>query len=93
MKIQECRWPERDRHPIKPARPNPKRTECSDQPIQDAQIWGTPSQMIDRYRERVRVLGPITASLAVSYGGLPFEDAAESVRLIGTEVLPELKQL
>jgi alkanesulfonate monooxygenase SsuD/methylene tetrahydromethanopterin reductase-like flavin-dependent oxidoreductase (luciferase family) len=59
----------------------------------NAQIWGTPSQMIDRYRERVKVIGPMTASLAVSYGGMPFEDAAESLRLIGTEVLPELKKL
>jgi hypothetical protein len=46
MKIQECRWPERDRHPMKPARPNPKRTERSDQAIQDAQIWGTPARTI-----------------------------------------------
>ncbi len=59
----------------------------------DAQIWGTPGQIVDKFRKRAEVLGPFAASLAVSYGGMPFETATESMKLIAEEVLPALKQI
>ena len=46
MKIQECRRLERDRQTTMPLRPNPKRTESSNQAIQDAEIRGTPPRAI-----------------------------------------------
>jgi hypothetical protein len=46
MKIQECRRLERDRQTTTPVRPNPKRTESSDQTIQDAEIRRTPPRAI-----------------------------------------------
>src|ERR1700730_8083670 len=47
MKIQKCRRLERDRQTPTPLRPNPKRTESSDQAIQDAEIWRTPARAIE----------------------------------------------
>jgi hypothetical protein len=46
MKVQECGWPERDCRPTKPRRPNPKRTESSDQAVPGAQIWDTSARAI-----------------------------------------------
>jgi hypothetical protein len=47
MKAQQCRWLERDRHPAKPLRGNPKRTECSNQTIQHVEIRRTPPRPIN----------------------------------------------
>ena len=47
MKIQKCRRLERDRQTSTPLRPNPKRTESSDQAIPDAEIWRTPARAIE----------------------------------------------
>jgi len=47
MKIQKCRRLERDRQATAPLRPNPKRTESSDQAIQDAEIRRTPPRAIE----------------------------------------------
>jgi len=47
MKIQKCRWPVRDRQPTAPLRSNPKRTETSDQAIQDAEMRRTPPRAIE----------------------------------------------
>ena len=46
MKIQECRRLERDHQTTMPLRPNPKRTESSDQAIQDVEIRRTPLRAI-----------------------------------------------
>jgi hypothetical protein len=47
MKIQECRRLERNRQTKMPLRPNPKRTESSNQAIQRAEIRRTPPRTIE----------------------------------------------
>jgi len=59
----------------------------------NAQIWGTPGQMVDKFRKRAEALGPFASSLAISYGGMPFETATESMRLIAEEVLPAVQRI
>jgi hypothetical protein len=46
MKVQKSRRLERDRQTKTPLRPNPKRTESSDQAIQNAEIRRTPPRAI-----------------------------------------------
>jgi hypothetical protein len=41
MKTQQRGWLERDRHPAKPIRLNPERTDSSDKLIEGAEIWRT----------------------------------------------------
>jgi len=43
VKTQKRRWLESDRHATKPSRFNPERTESSDYPVQNTEIWGTPT--------------------------------------------------
>jgi alkanesulfonate monooxygenase SsuD/methylene tetrahydromethanopterin reductase-like flavin-dependent oxidoreductase (luciferase family) len=59
----------------------------------DAQIWGTPDQIIEKYRGRLEVMGPIQANVVFSHGGLCYDEVAASQRLFSEEVLPELKKL
>jgi alkanesulfonate monooxygenase SsuD/methylene tetrahydromethanopterin reductase-like flavin-dependent oxidoreductase (luciferase family) len=58
-----------------------------------SQIWGTPDQILEKYRKRVAIMGPIQANVVFSHGGLGYDEIAESQRLFGEEVLPKLKKL
>ena len=53
--------------------------------------WGTPDQILERLKYRHDMLGGFEMSTGFRIGGLPFEDAKESLRLFGTEVLPVMK--
>jgi alkanesulfonate monooxygenase SsuD/methylene tetrahydromethanopterin reductase-like flavin-dependent oxidoreductase (luciferase family) len=59
----------------------------------DHQIWGTPDQIIEKYKHRVEVLGSMDANIIFSYGCMSFEEADSSQRLFAEKVLPELKKL
>lgn len=56
------------------------------------QAWGTPQRILDTLNARRAIVGHYEWSSIVSYGGLPFDKVESSMRLIGKEVLPELKQ-
>ncbi len=58
-----------------------------------SQCWGTPDQMIEKYKQRIELVGDIHASMAVSYAGMPFDLCSESLALIGREVAPRLRKL
>jgi len=59
----------------------------------DTQIWGTPEQIVEKYKHRLAVLGPHTPSIAPSFAGLPFDKVRASLKLIGEQVVPELHKL
>lgn len=56
------------------------------------QAWGTPQQILEKLESRRSVIGHYQWSSIVSYGGMPFDAVEASMRLIGKEILPELKQ-
>ncbi len=56
------------------------------------QAWGTPQQILDKLSARRALIGHYEWSSIVSYGGLPFDKVEQSMRLLGREVLPELRQ-
>lgn len=55
------------------------------------QAWGTPQQILDQLAARRELVGHYEWSSIVSYGGLPFDAAEKSMRLIAEKVLPELR--
>ena len=57
----------------------------------DATAHGTPDEVIAKYRARWELLGPFEAAPAFRFGGIPFAEAEESMRLFAREVLPVLK--
>jgi alkanesulfonate monooxygenase SsuD/methylene tetrahydromethanopterin reductase-like flavin-dependent oxidoreductase (luciferase family) len=57
----------------------------------DAQVWGTPEKIIERYRQRLEVIGPFTANACCCYGGLPLDESEKSMRLFAKEVMPTLR--
>jgi alkanesulfonate monooxygenase SsuD/methylene tetrahydromethanopterin reductase-like flavin-dependent oxidoreductase (luciferase family) len=56
----------------------------------DATAYGTPEQIIGKYRSRWELLGPFEAAPAFRFGGIPYDQAEASMRLFASEVLPEL---
>lgn len=59
----------------------------------EAQNWGTPQQIIEKYRERLELIGPFFALVEFSYGGMPFEYAQNSLRLFAEKVIPEVRKM
>jgi hypothetical protein len=55
------------------------------------QACGTPQQILDKLEKRRKVLGDFEWNVMLSYAGLPFADVESSLRLIGKEVLPEVR--
>jgi len=57
----------------------------------DATAYGTPEQVIEKYRKRRELLGPFEAAPAFRFGGIPIDEAEASMRLFAEKVLPTLK--
>ena len=57
----------------------------------NVQACGTPQQILDKLEHRRSVVGDFEWMLMMSYAGLPYKDVESSMRLIGKEVLPEVK--
>ncbi len=55
-----------------------------------ANSYGTPGQMIDRFRARREIIGPFELATCFRFGGLDPEAVEASIRLFAAEVLPEL---
>ena len=58
-----------------------------------SQAWGTPEQIIETWTKRYETTGDLRPAMAVSYAGMPFDAVADSLRLIGEKVAPELRKL
>lgn len=59
----------------------------------DTQIWGTPEQIVEKYRHRVELFGDHQPNVAPSFAGLPFDKVRASLKLFGEKVVPELKKM
>ena len=53
-------------------------------------VWGTPDQIVEKLRARAEVVGDHDLTCCFRFAGLPYEDAEASIRLFGSEVLPQL---
>ena len=68
--------------------------EAATQAYLDAQAGlGTPDQVIENYRRRMEVCGPLHAAGAFFYGGMTTDEAESSMRLFAAEVMPELRRM
>lgn len=59
----------------------------------DTQIWGTPEQIVEKYRHRLELFGPHQPNIAPSFAGLPFDKVRASLKLFGEKVVPELHKM
>ncbi|MDA0821082.1 MAG: LLM class flavin-dependent oxidoreductase [Proteobacteria bacterium] len=57
----------------------------------DAQIWGTPDQMLEKLTEMRRVIGDCDVLFGFRAAGMPYADAENSQRLIAEKVIPEIR--
>ena len=55
-----------------------------------ATCYGTPEQIIEKYRARRELIGDFEAAPAFRFGGIPFDEAKASLTLFANEVVPEL---
>lgn len=57
-----------------------------------ANAYGTPDQMIEKFRARREVIGPFELATCFRFGGIPSDESEASMRLFAKEVIPELKR-
>ena len=57
----------------------------------EQQIWGTPDQMLRKFEERFKEIGPYGVLCVFRFGGAPLEVALNSLKLFAKEVAPVLR--
>ncbi len=53
--------------------------------------YGTPDQIIDKFRDRRSRIGDFELATCFRFGGIPFDEANASMNLFASRVLPEIK--
>ena len=59
--------------------------------LAELQVWGTPDEVTDQLIEYQRMVGAGGVIGVFSYGGMPFDEAEENMRLFSEKVMPRLK--
>nr|WP_281367488.1 LLM class flavin-dependent oxidoreductase [Sphingomonas chungangi] len=57
------------------------------------QLWGTPEEIIRRFRERIAITGPYTPNFQFSAGGVPQDDVLRGAELFARHVLPAITDI
>lgn len=55
------------------------------------QAWGTPAQILEKLDKRRDIIGDYEWNCTLSFGGLPYEAVENSMALIGSRIIPELR--
>ncbi len=58
----------------------------------DASAYGTPEQIIEQFAARRELMGDFELATCFRFGGIPHDEAEDSMRLFAAEVLPELQR-
>ena len=58
--------------------------------LAELQVWGTPGEVADKLIEYQRLVGAGGIIGVFSYGGMPYAEAEQSMRLFADQVLPKL---
>jgi len=59
----------------------------------EANAYGTPEQIVEKYAARAEVGGNLMANVAFCFGGLPLDKAEASQKLFAEKVIPELHKM
>lgn len=59
----------------------------------NAQNWGTPEQIVEKYAERQRLIGEFNPMIVLSYANMSFAESQNSLRLFAEKVKPLAEKL
>src|SRR5690606_2860322 len=59
----------------------------------NVQAWGTPEEILEKYAQRREALGDFAVTACFRYAGMPYDEAARSMRLFSEKVVPELRRM
>ncbi len=59
----------------------------------EANVYGTPEQIVEKYAHRRDVVGDFLANAAFSYAGMPYDKVEASLKLFGEQVVPQLHKM
>src|SRR5262249_53549426 len=60
--------------------------------LADLQVWGTPEEVTEKLFDYSRRCDAGALVVDVTFGGMPYDEAAANFELFASEVLPELKR-
>ena len=58
----------------------------------DVTAWGTPKEIVDKFEYRKSLLGEFDINPCFLFGGMSYEEAAESMRSFARHVIPALRK-
>jgi len=58
--------------------------------LAELQVWGTPEQVADKLKDYQRMVGAAGIIGVFSFGGMPYEEAEQNMKLFAEKVLPLL---
>lgn len=58
----------------------------------EVNAWGTPEQVLEKLERRRAIVGDFHMTSCFRYGGIPYDQAENSMRLFAEKVLPELRR-
>ncbi len=59
----------------------------------NAQLWGTPAEILEKYERRLSITGGHNSNLTFSYGAMPYDQVERSMRLFADQVMPSMRSL
>lgn len=59
----------------------------------EANVYGTPEQIVEKYAARHDKVGDFFANAAFAFGGMPIDQAEKALKLYGEKVVPELQKM
>ena len=60
--------------------------------LADLQVWGTPEEVTEKLIDYTRRCDAGALVVDMTFGGMPYDEAAANFEVFTTEVLPELKR-
>lgn len=59
----------------------------------EANLYGTPEQILQRFEDRLNLIGDFHLNAFFTYGGVPHDKAEAGMRLFAKEVIPEIVRM
>jgi alkanesulfonate monooxygenase SsuD/methylene tetrahydromethanopterin reductase-like flavin-dependent oxidoreductase (luciferase family) len=59
--------------------------------LAELQVWGTPDEVADKLIDYQKMVGAGGVIAACSYGGMPYDEAEDNMRLFSEKVMPRLQ--
>jgi len=59
--------------------------------FQASNAYGTPNEILEKLEQRYKIVGEFDMATCFRFGGIPYDQSIESLKLFAEKVMPEVK--